>query len=58
VFKAMVPPHPKDDASRRTKELFQKKMKEFANEFDLTPCMKKAALVHQRWSFSSLEFFL
>jgi hypothetical protein len=40
----MVPPHPKDDASRRTKELFQK-MKEFANEFDLTPCMKKAALV-------------
>jgi hypothetical protein len=45
VFKAMVPPHPKDDASRRTKELFQKKMKEFANEFDLSPCMKKAALV-------------
>jgi hypothetical protein len=31
VFKAMVPPHPKDDASRRTKELFQKKIKEFAN---------------------------
>jgi hypothetical protein len=51
LFKAMVPPHPKDIASRRTKELFQKKMNEFAHEFDLTPWMKKAAVmasIHRR----------
>jgi hypothetical protein len=45
IFKAMVPPHPKENDSRRTHELFRKKMKEFSEEFDLTPLMKKAALV-------------